>query len=173
MREGDKDWRPASGLPARGVQRTFEKGNTAGEKYGAYSNSLEFGERAEQIVEELRPTLPLYHPADEPALALLGATMTRVERATRAINEVDAALGEKGLNAYLGANADRLDRLRQDLRGWIGTTVRLMQELGMTPASRARLGLDIALAERASERALDQLAVEGRAIRDRREGTGE
>ena len=44
--------------------------------------------------------------------------------------------------------APDLSRLRQDLRAWIGLARRLANDLGLTPTSRAKLGLDIAATQR-------------------------
>ena len=41
-----------------------------------------------------------------------------------------------------------LQRLREDLRRWINTARGLAADLGLTPTSRARLGLDIAATAR-------------------------
>jgi hypothetical protein len=128
-------------------------------KHGAYS-SLLTGPRACELAVEIRASLPLYSPADAPSVLLLALTLARVERAAAALDAADDS-----------GTADTLDRLGRDLRSWIGTATRLLSELGMTPSSRARLGLDVALAQRAADQALERLADEGRRIRaSHREG---
>lgn len=167
-REGD---RPASGVPARGYSwPPFEPGNQASLRHGAYS-TLATGERAQGVADEIRTSLPFYSPADEPAVRLLAVSLVRVEFATRALDEVDEQLGGKALAPYMIDSHERLDRLRKDLRSWIATSVRLMAELGMTASSRVRLGVDVVLAQRAADDALDRLREEGRAIREAREGS--
>jgi hypothetical protein len=155
--------------PARGyVWPSFREGEPGPAlRHGAYS-TLACGPRAAELASEIRQALPLYAPADEPSVRLLALALARVERASAALDEVDERLGSRRLAAYLAEGEERLDRLRRDLRAWIGTATKLMSELGMTPSSRARLGLDVALAQRASDQALDQLAAEGRQIRERR-----
>ena len=146
----------------------FTVGNQLSRTHGAYS-TLATSKRAEALAGEIRATMPLYSAADEPAIRLLAVTLARVERAAAALDEVDEHLGEKRLAAFMAEGQERLDRLRRDLRAWIGTANRLMSELGMTPSSRARLGLDLALAQRASDAALERLVEEGRRIREQRE----
>ncbi|MGH3053939.1 MAG: hypothetical protein ACRDL7_03055 [Gaiellaceae bacterium] len=130
--------------------RGFEKGNGAAVRHGGYA-LLGIGERAQQIADSIRPTQPAYSVADEPVLLLLATTLARIERGQAAIEAVDAA--SDPLGGYLAASdsptlAPNLSALRNDLRAWINTARRLANDLGLTPTSRARLGLDIAAAQR-------------------------
>lgn len=139
------------GGPPRGYSwLPFEKGNQAAFRHGGYS-LLGIGERAGEIADEIRPTMPAYAPADEPVLLLLATTLARIERANAAIEVVDVT-SPSPLSEYLAADeptvAPNLAALRADLRGWINTARRLANDLGLTPTSRAKLGLDIAAAQR-------------------------
>jgi hypothetical protein len=108
-------------------------------------------ERAREIADEIRPTLPAYSPADEPVLLLLATTLVRIERASAAMEMVDE--NATPLGPYLGGGKGEdlgpgLQRLREDLRRWINTARGLASDLGLTPTSRARLGLDIVTAQK-------------------------
>jgi hypothetical protein len=144
----------AAGLPVpsgNGSRPPFERGNQAALQHGGYA-LLGIGDRATEIAADVRPTLPAYAAADEPVLLLLATTLARIERANAAIELVDEN-STSALSEYLGGDektlAPDLSRLRQDLRAWIGLARRLANDLGLTPTSRARLGLDIASAQRA------------------------
>jgi hypothetical protein len=129
----------------------FEPGNQLSRRHGGYSLAG-ISQRASVIADQVRETLPAYSVADEPVLLLLSTTLARIERGTQAIEHVDA--NSSPLGAYLGAGGDEptlaanLQRLREDLRAWIGLARRLANDLGMTPTSRAKLGLDIVAAQR-------------------------
>jgi hypothetical protein len=111
----------------------FAPGNRAAERHGGYSLAgLE--DRGKEIAEEIRPTLPAGAVCDEPVLQLLALTLARVERGAAAIERVD------DLSESL--------RLSHDLRAWVNGARRLANDLGLTPTSRARLGLDIAATRR-------------------------
>jgi hypothetical protein len=133
--------------------------------HAAYS-TLKLAPRAEQLATELRHVVPVYTAADEPTVRLLAVTLARIERATAALDELDEQTGDRSaLGPYLIAEAPKLQRLREDLRGWINTARRLAGDLGLNPTSRAKLGLDIAR----TEDALERLASEGREVRARAE----
>jgi hypothetical protein len=136
-------------------------------RHGAYS-SLELRARSLDFCGEIRDALPLYSPADEPAVRMLAMALARLERANLALEEVDEVLAARPGGGYFSEKGERLDALRRDMRAWMGTAMKLCGELGMTPSSRARLGLDVALAQRASEQAVDRLLETGREIRERR-----
>jgi Phage terminase, small subunit len=139
------------GGPARGYSwPPFQPGNQVARKHGGYS-LLGIGERGNEICDSIREAMPVYSPADETVVQLLGVTCARIERANEAIATVDESATPLG--AYLAGKdgqdlAPALHRLRQDLRAWIGLARRLSNDLGLTPTSRARLGLDIAAAQK-------------------------
>ena len=139
------------GGPARDYSwPPFEKGNQVARKHGGYA-LVGIGQRGSEIADEIRPTLPAYSPADEPVLLLLATTLARIERANAAIELVDET-STSPLSEYLAGDeptlAPNLSALRNDLRAWINTARRLANDLGLTPTSRARLGLDIAAAQK-------------------------
>ncbi len=130
--------------------RGFAPGNSFSLRHGGYSLAG-LSDRVSEIADAIRPTLPAYSVADEPVLLLLSTTLARIERAIAALETVDE--NSSPLGQYLGASdgpnlAPDLARLRQDLRAWIGLARRLANDLGLTPTSRARLGLDIAATQR-------------------------
>jgi hypothetical protein len=153
------------GGPARGYSwAPFEAGHRLSTKHGAYS-SVAIGPRASEIADELRAELVIYTAADEPVVRLLALTLARIERASEALDRVDEETSGEGLAAYASESAPALQRLREDCRGWINTARRLANDLGMTPTSRAKLGLDLV---RTGD-ALDRLAADGREARERAE----
>lgn len=128
-------WTPA--FP--GQRPPFKPGNGLAQKHGAYSSSLAVAPRVAELAAEIRAVAPVYTDADEVVVRLLAVTLVRVERALAPIDDADGA-----------SSAEVQQRaLRDDLRAWIRLSRQLAADLGMTPTSRARLGLDIARAEQA------------------------
>jgi hypothetical protein len=117
--------------------------------HGAYASSLRLSGRADELAAELREVAPVCTPADEVTVRLLATTLVRVERATAALDQLDQTAEGRELSPYVVEEAAKLQRLREDLRGWISMARRLAADLGMTPSARAKLGLDVALTRRA------------------------
>jgi hypothetical protein len=91
--------------------------------------------RAGEIAREIAQLVPASSAADGPTIALLSIVLTRVELATD----------------YLDRNGlfDARGRPRPIVKlvsSWENTAARLLDQLGMSPTSRARLGLDVARA---------------------------
>ncbi len=149
---------PAKGASVHGPDCTcvrcagFESGHALSLRHGAYA-VVALGPRVDELAGQVRELVPGYQPADEFAVRLLCLTMVRLERAEAALEQ---------------AEPGDLARLRQDALGWANTMRRVLNDLGMTPTARARLGLDVA---RTGD-ALRSLAEEGRAIRLAEEGDG-
>jgi hypothetical protein len=123
----------------------FSEGNDIATRHGAYSSSLKLVPRAHELADEIRATLPgVFGPADEIAIGLLATALCRIELAVAAIEQIDDKAATP-LSPYLAESRDALGRLRADLRGWISQAMKIAAELGMTPSSRARLGLDVAM----------------------------
>lgn len=141
------EWTPA--FP--GQRPPFEKGNALAVRHGAYATIL-LGQRVEELAAELRELVPAYSPSDEPAVRVLCLALARLERAEAALEE---------------AAPSELGKLRQDALGWANAARRLLNDLGMTPTARARLGLDIARTREEAFRRLDaHLAEKHGALRD-------
>jgi hypothetical protein len=124
--------------PARGYSwPPFEPGNDAAVKHGAHSK-LRLEPRAAELAGELRELLdrqlgPATCEADDPTIALAALALAQVEAATLWLAEhglVDERGQPRGLLRHLGT--------------MINTASRLCDRLGMTPTSRAALGLDVA-----------------------------
>jgi len=165
---GLSKWGASKHGPARGYARPpFERGNEIATKHGSYA-LVGLAPRAEELAAGLREVVPVASMADETAIALLALTLARVERATAALDRLDEIGDESGsaLSAYTSSEAQKFDRLREDLRGWLRLARTLCSDLGLTPVSRAKLGLDIARAESEVGRLVDV----GRAIVARRDG---
>jgi hypothetical protein len=90
----------------------------------------------------------VYSPADEPTVRLLALALARCEAATAALDAADATTDGKPLTAYLAENAGALARLREDLRSWLSTAAKLTNALGLSPLSRSRLGLNVAMTQK-------------------------
>lgn len=120
----------------------FESGNQVSVRHGAYSK-LGLTEAAKPVAEQLRDLVPVSSPSDEPVIALLAVSLVQLSRAAAAL---EAA----------GDDRDKMLRLSADAQGWTKRAADLAAELGMTPRSRARLGLDLAsLADRRAPQAFD------------------
>jgi hypothetical protein len=106
-------------------------------------------ERAIELADEIRTVVPVFEPADEFAVQALAVLLVRIERAEAALAQVEAeadARGQGPAASYRGGTAGWVESLRKDLRSWLSVAERYLSALGMSPGSRARLGLDIARA---------------------------
>lgn len=109
----------------------FGRGNGAAVRHGAFA-VLRLAPRAEEIADEVRGLVPAGSPADEPALRLLALSLAQVEAATLYLAEngvVDSRGKPQGILKHLGTMTN--------------TAARLCDRLGLTPTSRASLGLDL------------------------------
>ena len=131
------------------------RGRGPGAAHGAYS-VVEIAGSSEALVDEIRSLLPVYDVADELAIRSLAIVMTQIARAAAALDELAvllAASGEGPLAGYAGevtlhGEVVRVDGLRGDMRRWLRISESYLSALGLTPGSRARLGLDLARAQR-------------------------
>lgn len=88
--------------------------------------------RAAEIADDLRQVVPTVSEADEPTIRLLALVLARVE-------VVNVWLDEHGLLKPNGAPQAVLGVLST----WENTASRLCDRLGLTPTSRAQLGLHV------------------------------
>lgn len=148
-----------SGIPAKGASSHgedcqcvrcagFRAGHRLSTRHGGYAR-VALSPRAAELDEQIRGLLPIFEPVDGPAVALLAFTLARIEAASAAL---------------AGPGGEGLARLEGDLRGWVGTARRLMGDLGMNPAARARLARDLGIGRDAALRG--QAALE-RYLRER------
>ena len=164
---------PRSGIDAggsfvpvfAGQRPPFAKGNDTAVRHGARAR-LKLAPRAEQIAASLREVAPIASPADDATIDLLAMVLAQVERATLVLGAIQARELER---VQSGGNLDPADRddlrrLASDARSWTNTALRYFEALGLTPLSRAKLGLDVAR----TEDTLAQLAAAGAEIRIRR-----
>jgi hypothetical protein len=111
--------------------RGFEKGNDVALVHGARS-VVALEPRANEIADEIRELVPAVSPSDEPSIRLLALALAQVEAATIWLAEegiVDERGQPRGLLRHLGT--------------MLNTAARIADRLGMTPTSRAQLGLDL------------------------------
>jgi hypothetical protein len=111
-------------------------------RHGAYS-VIQLGPRAQEIADEIREILPVRDVADEAAVRLVGLCLARIERAAQALDR---------------AKPRELARLEADTRGWVNSSVRLLDALGATPLARARLGLTLVRAREITDRPTTDLS---------------
>jgi len=109
----------------------FEKGNSLPLRHGAYA-VVALGPRVEELADLIRELVPAYSPSDEITIRLLCLALARLERSSDATGKVPI---------------EELGRLRENERGWTNTARRLLNDLGMTPTSRAGLGLALVQAK--------------------------
>lgn len=120
--------------------------------HGCYS-VLRLRGRAQKIREEIAPLLPLASPADGPMVDTLAFLLAQLERASMVLGHAQLEEGEAiadGRPVPKELRSD-LSRLAADARGWANSAARLADQLGLTPTSRARLGLDVVRARSAKE----------------------
>jgi hypothetical protein len=104
-------------------------------------------ERTIELADAIRAVVPVYDPADEFTVEALAVLLVRIERAEAALSQVEAeADADDPAVLYRGDCAAWVENLRKDLRSWLSVAERYLAALGMSPGSRARLGLDIARA---------------------------
>jgi hypothetical protein len=135
-----------SGTPAKGASEHgagctctrcagFGKGNELAVVHGGYS-VVKLEPRATEIADEIRALVPASSPSDEPSIRLLALALAQVEAATTWVAEhgiVDERGQPRGVLRHLGA--------------MLNTAARIADRLGMTPTSRAQLGLDLTRAK--------------------------
>jgi len=146
-----------------------QPGNDLGKTHGAYSSALKLSTdpRVLELAEAIEATQPVSHPCDSGAIMRLALVYRRLELSTVALDQADEATAGKPVMAY----ADKLEwfaRLRDDHARWLREAGRIEEQLARTPVSRAKLGLHLALGQRAltivdlhEAAARDVAAVEG------------
>jgi hypothetical protein len=145
--------RAAAGLapvehPANGVRPPFEPGNEAALRHGSYADlALSRDDRVAELADRIAATQPVSHPADAGACWRLALVYRRIELSAAALDVADRELARSPLAAYRDG-ADFLARLREDHRAWLRVAGRIEEELGRTPLSRSKLGLNVAAAQR-------------------------
>jgi hypothetical protein len=131
----------------------FQPGNRYGELGGrpsvhgakAREHVIARSERTREFARSIRAVVPAYDEADAFAVEALAVVLVRIERAEAALAQVEAETDDPTA-LYRGRGAKWVDNLRKDLRSWLSVAERYFGSLGMSPGSRARLGLDIARA---------------------------
>lgn len=111
----------------------FAPGNGVALIHGANASVAKLLPEAEPLAEQLAPLVPAFTESDRPLVLLLALTFRRIARAEAYLSASEEA-----------SDADRAEKLARELRGWVNSSVRIMDSLGMSPTARARLGLDLA-----------------------------
>jgi hypothetical protein len=89
----------------------------------------------------------VHAPCDAMTEARLAIVYRRTELAVAALDEADRHTGDRPIAGY-ALEKPWMPRLRADLDRWMSRATSLERELGRTPASRARLGLDLVTAQK-------------------------
>lgn len=126
-------------------------GNTRAVKHGAYSATM-ISPRATEITAALENDLPWLTPADRSTVARLGWTLARIER-------LGSWLDQQELD-------QPNDHNRRELSALMNAAEKLGESLGMSPKSRASLGLAVARGESLAEE-LARMKASGDSARDR------
>jgi hypothetical protein len=95
---------------------------------------------SEAMVEE-----GLHRPAFGPTISAASIVLVRLERADRALT-AEEDLHEAGDS---DADPDRLDKLRRDASRWATNARGYLSDLGLSPASLARIGKDMGVGKAA------------------------
>jgi hypothetical protein len=104
-------------------------------KHGGFS-VIALGSRVAEIVAELEPLLPARVPGDVVTLNLLALSLSRIERMAIALAAIDEGPREPKATA----------RLREEQRAQSTQARRLLNDLAMTPTSRAKMVADLGVA---------------------------
>jgi hypothetical protein len=121
----------------------FPPGNELSLRHGAYSSPLRLSGRADELAEAIRPHLVAGGAGVDVVVRAYAIVLARVELASAAIEAADRAAAP--LDSYQdGKGGLALERLRTDLRRWLGLALKYSDALGLTPASAARLARDAA-----------------------------
>ena len=151
MTDSKKPWGRRDAQP-------YEVGNLAALRHGAYSDRT-IAERAEQVHAQLLDVAPwLDQPWMAPALDRYLRACAREQLAHDGIEKAAAEKGPDKIPTRLLEAATAATRLAATLAA----------DLGLSPFGHARLRA-VAGAAATTEHTLEQLAEEGRAIRERRE----
>jgi hypothetical protein len=124
----------------------FQKGHTHSMTHGGSpAAAWRLAPRAAELAEGIRALVPAYAPADEPLIQLCAMTMARIE----SMAEYVARLGPLD-------SRGRPRGVLRVLQSAENGCARMLSELGCSPTSRARLGLDVARAGVALEEHLEK-----------------
>lgn len=114
----------------------FQPGHELSVRHGLYA-TIKLAPRALELADELREIVPASSPSDEPSIGLLALVLARVETANVWLDEHGIFSDERG----------NVQPVIRALSTWENTAARLMDRLGLTPTSRAQLGLDLTRAK--------------------------
>jgi hypothetical protein len=124
--------------------RGFQPGHELSVRHGAYA-TITLAPRATELADEIRELVPARSASDEPTIRLLALALAQVEAAATYVAEhgiVDGKGNPQGVLRHLGTMTN--------------TAARLCGQLGLTPTSRAALGLDLSRTGDALRRHLDE-----------------
>jgi hypothetical protein len=118
------------------LEPPFGVGNLAAVKHGAQAAAWRLAPRTLGIADSLRPLVPGFSEGDEVTLRLLALVLARLELA-------ELWLGEQGTIFRPGRKGETFSVVRL-MSTWEAQAAKLASSLGLSPASRARIGSDVA-----------------------------
>ena len=121
----------------------FEPGNTAAVTHGAWSAAI-VEPLALELLEEVRPTVTWWTPADEPTVQAWARVEVRIRRITEWLSEHGGEITAEG--DVVGA-ANMLSRLEKNAES-------LRSKLGLDPLSRSKLGKNVAQGQHSAAQAM-------------------
>lgn len=138
--DADGNWTPV--FP--GQRPPFPAGNELAVTHGAHVSPIKLGSRPAEIADAVRPYVPAYHPGVEATLQSYAMTLTRMERASAALDAVEEGLPGADSLKRKGEH-DLLLSLQSSLRAWVRLSARLASELALTPSASARMMRDVGI----------------------------
>ena len=109
--------------------------NKAFEKHGAWKSPLVLRPEAEAIAEQVRPLMPVPHPAFEGTLQNYCISLARIQRAYNALEEVEERLAE---DPDFKPSFNHIN-LGDYLMRWQSSARKDAEALGLTPLSAAKI----------------------------------
>lgn len=141
----------------------FQKGNKVNlgrsrddvAKHGSFKSPLVLRPEAEKIAEQVRPLMPVPHPAFEGTLQSYCISLARIQRAYNALEEVEERLAE---DPDFKPNFNHIS-LGDYLMRWQSSARKDAEALGLTPQSAAKILKDAEMGTLASRTGLTQESV--------------
>ena len=142
----------------------FDKGNRVGVVHGAYSDQ-EIAPRAAALVERVLADPQMPDHLRSPAFRFALDAWAQVETAAAMFLEyISKQSFSEMVTPRLGGTKTQMEQWKS----FMMAAAKMRSDLGISPASYARLAKDLGLAHKANEDALERLATAGAEITSRR-----
>jgi len=114
----------------------FQPGNTLSVKHGAYVSPIRFKKEIEEVARILINYVPTYREADSSIVQQLALALVQTARLQQKLEDAEG-------------NLELYYKFSNLLLRWSTGASKRLDAVGMTPTSRARLGVDVAAVVRA------------------------